>query len=568
VRCPPAALAGSIVAGLLAAADLAGAAQPSPTSCVACHGDPAIFGPRAQLVQDFAEDVHASAGLSCHDCHGGNPDPRGSGDLGAAMDASFAPSPYRGAPERAAVPESCGRCHSDPTYMRRFRPDARVDQEREYWTSGHGQALRGGDAQVPTCADCHGAHGIRRVGDPRSPVHPTTVAETCRACHADAARMARYERNGRPLPVDQYARWRESVHARALLDREDLSAPTCNDCHGNHGAAPPGLDSIAFVCGQCHVKEAELFRRSRKHEGFASHHAYLAAAGEEGCRACHAAPDPAAELGGAGTLGECTACHDNHGVVRPTIAMLSPLPESPCALCHEGPSAQPVEQEESVRRFRAMRDQLLTEARSRGLEGDERFDWLVDRALSLPFHSVALESGELTPHPEFERLFAKFRIGKTYYAPPDSERGEERRARIVRCASCHAAEPRLGEGRGLAVAAELLERMHELTSWTAAAERTLLWARRGGVEVRPAQLEVDRSVDAQIELEALVHTFSVEPTSEFVRKQQEGLEHARAALAAGRRAIAERDARRRGLAGFLLLTLVFLVALALRIRRV
>jgi hypothetical protein len=117
------------------------------------------------------------------------------------------------------------------------------------------------------------------------------------------------------------------------------------------------------------------------------------------------------------------------------------------------------------------------------------------------------------------------------------------------------------------VAAQLLERMHELTSSTAAAERTLLRARRGGVEVRPAQLEVDRSVDAQIELEALVHTFSVEPRSAFVRKQEEGLRHARAALDAGRRAIAERDARRRGLAGFLLVTLVFLVALALRIRR-
>jgi hypothetical protein len=277
------------------------------------------------------------------------------------------------------------------------------------------------------------------------------------------------------------------------------------------------------------------------------------------------APDPAAELG-AVTLGECTACHDHHAIVRPTIALFSPLPESPCALCHEGPEAPPGEQMASVQRFRAVRESLRAEARSRGLEGDDRFDWLVDRALSLPYHGVSLETGGVSLRPEFDRLFAKFRIGKTYHAFAGPT-GTERRIRIVRCESCHAAEPRLGEGRGLAVAAEMLQRMHELTSWTAAAERALLQARRGGVGVRPAELEVDRSVDAQIELESLVHTFSVGPQSDFLRKQQEGLGHARAAFEAGQRAITERGARRRGLVGFLAVTLVFLVALALRIRR-
>ena len=42
-------------------------------------------------------------------------------------------------------------------------------------------------------------------------------------------RIIRDEITGQPLPIDQYARWRESVHADSLLVREDLSAPTCND---------------------------------------------------------------------------------------------------------------------------------------------------------------------------------------------------------------------------------------------------------------------------------------------------------------------------------------------------
>ena len=101
---------------------------------------------------------------------------------------------------------------------------------------------------------------------------------------------------GGPLPTDQFALWRRSVHAGALLDKGDFSAPTCNDCHGNHGAAPPGIDAIVNVCGQCHGREARLFRGSSKHQGFVEHDELMADAGDAGCAACHEAPEPQAEL--------------------------------------------------------------------------------------------------------------------------------------------------------------------------------------------------------------------------------------------------------------------------------
>jgi hypothetical protein len=250
---------------------VAGAAA---TSCELCHTNPAWFSEQARsaLAERFANDVHAGVGLSCHDCHGGNPDPALAEDV-AAMDPEHPGNPYRGVPKRREVPAFCGRCHSDPVFMKRFKPDARVDQEREYETSHHGRALAEGDENVATCIDCHSAHGILGIEDVRSPVYPTHVAETCGRCHADPERMAGYRRaDGRPLPVDQVAGWHASVHG-AALERGDLSAPTCNDCHGNHGAAPPGLDSLAFVCGQCHGREADLFRASAKHEGFQQHNA-------------------------------------------------------------------------------------------------------------------------------------------------------------------------------------------------------------------------------------------------------------------------------------------------------
>jgi len=258
----------------LAALSLMGAApvhaQASKTSCETCHGDRDLFGLEGPaLIESFSQDAHREVGLSCHDCHGGNPDPRLAEDAEAAMSDSYAEHPYRGVPERQDMPAFCGRCHSDIPYMHRFNPRAVVDQEREYWTSQHGKALVAGDTAVATCVDCHGAHGVLGPGEPASRVHPKRVAETCGGCHSDAELMAgRHLPDGRPLPIDQFARLSQSVHAETLLKREDLSSPTCNDCHGNHGANPPGVQSISFVCGQCHGREAEAFRGSAKSEAF------------------------------------------------------------------------------------------------------------------------------------------------------------------------------------------------------------------------------------------------------------------------------------------------------------
>jgi hypothetical protein len=377
--------------------------------------------------------------------------------------------------------------------------------------------------------------------------------------------------DGRPLPVDQLARWQRSAHGHALLDREDLFAPTCNDCHGNHGATPPGLDSISYVCGQCHGREASLFRGSRKQEGFEEHNDFgLAELGPEGCAECHAPPEPQADYDSPGHFSECATCHGNHSVVRPTVALLAPLPQTPCALCHEPvgelaaafPEASGTEET-----YRSVRDGLLARAEADGLAGDDRFNWLVDRALELPNHTGP--GGEGTqPRPEFQRLFDKFRIGKTYHTYVDPATGDTVRERILRCTDCHAAEPALGEAGGYDTAEAFLHGMQELTVLAARAERLTLYARRGGVEVRDALLDLDHAVDAQIELEVLVHTFNAEPGGAFQEKQAEGLEFARSALEASREALGELTNRRRGLAVALVFIVLVLMGLALKIRQI
>lgn len=570
-------LAAAVVVPLASPAFPQQAGAGSATSCLTCHGDADLFDEESlQLVERFQQGIHAAMGLSCHDCHGGNPFLETAEDLDLAMDESFAANPYRGAPERDAVAAFCGRCHSDPAYMRRFNPDLRVDQEQEYWTSQHGQSLRAGNARVATCIDCHGVHGILAADDPESPVYPTQVAETCRSCHSDPEHMAgSVLADGRPLPTDQFAHWRRSIHAEAMLERGDLSAPTCNDCHGNHGAVPPGIESVAFVCGRCHGREARLFRASRKHAGLQQHNEYLAEAGEEGCPACHEPPEPQAELTTVRSLAECTICHGNHAVVRATVAILPGLPETPCAFCHEGSGALALEVPEpqrTQRHYEEMKANLLEMAQADGVgEGIDRFNYLVDEALVLPNHTI-LPEGAAAPElrPEFRRLFEKFRIGKTYYTYRDPDSGETLRNEIYRCSRCHAAGGASTSGGpgGLETAGQILARMQELTSVTARAERIVLGARRGGVETREVLEAIDGAVDAQIGLEVLVHTFETAEDSAFAKRHAEGLDSARAALAAGQGALVELGSRRRWLAIFLAFTMLVAIGLALKIRQI
>lgn len=280
-----------ILAAVLSSAGPAPAQQGSD-SCVSCHE--MLTGPLGEPVAAFSDGVHAAAGFGCASCHGGDPTVQGPG----AMDEEKG---YIGTPSAAVIPQVCGRCHSDAGFMRQYNPSLRVDQVAEYVTSVHGQRLLGaGDEAVATCTSCHGAHGIRPASDPRSRVHPLKVAATCESCHSDPDHMAPYG-----IATDQGEKYRRSIHWETMNEGGDTSAPTCNDCHGNHGAAPPGVSWVGNVCGQCHVVMAEHFEESRHSQTFA-------AMGIPGC----------------------ALCHQNHEVRPPSDTMLGLGDEAICRSCH------------------------------------------------------------------------------------------------------------------------------------------------------------------------------------------------------------------------------------------
>ena len=284
-------------------------AQQEADSCVTCHqsfGDDRLGKP----VEEFKEDIHAAKGFGCVSCHGGDANVAG-------MEAMDPAKGYIGKPKPSQVMEVCGRCHSDARFMKRYNPALRVDQVTEYDTSIHGQRLkRLGDPKVATCVSCHRAHSIRPPSDPRSSVHPLRVAETCASCHADAKYMEPYK-----IPTDQFQKYHRSIHWKIMSVTGDLSAPTCNDCHGNHGAAPPGISWVGNVCGQCHVVQAELFDKS-------VHAKMFVQMGTPGCATCHDNHEIAEtgdEMLGLGDKAVCVDCHsaeDKGGKIAAEMRML------------------------------------------------------------------------------------------------------------------------------------------------------------------------------------------------------------------------------------------------------
>jgi hypothetical protein len=222
-------------------------------NCIECHSELT-----EEIVAAFGNDVHKQAGLSCHDCHGGNPEI----DDEDGMSSKYG---FRGTPEVTEIPLFCGKCHSDPNYMHTYNPSLPTDQVDKYSYSRHGQLLKENDRKVATCVSCHSAHGILSPKTPKSSTYPLNVPQTCARCHADKKYMEDYG-----IPTDQYAQYIDTlnVHGNALFKKRDLSAPVCNDCHGNHGAVPPGVESVANVCTQCHNLNGELFKSSPHKEGF------------------------------------------------------------------------------------------------------------------------------------------------------------------------------------------------------------------------------------------------------------------------------------------------------------
>ncbi len=126
-----------------------------PTTCGRCHHG---------IEEQFENSIHAKriSGSSkelpvCNDCHTAHAIRRTDED-------GF----------RLHVMETCGRCHAEIA--------------KTYFDTYHGKVSRLGYTKAAKCYDCHGAHDVLAVADPRSHLSRANVAATCQKCHAGATR--------------------------------------------------------------------------------------------------------------------------------------------------------------------------------------------------------------------------------------------------------------------------------------------------------------------------------------------------------------------------------------------
>ena len=158
-----------------------------PNKCGACH---------LKQREEYAKSVHGREVLEnanpvaaiCSDCHTTH-------DVESPkLDAS-----------KLAITRNCGNCHQDAA--------------KTYTQTYHGQVNKLGFAYTAKCFDCHGSHGIQRVADPSSRVHPDNRLQTCKQCHQDAtAGFVSFQPHGDPTDRKGYpVLWTTSVFMIALL---------------------------------------------------------------------------------------------------------------------------------------------------------------------------------------------------------------------------------------------------------------------------------------------------------------------------------------------------------------
>lgn len=126
-----------------------------PATCGRCHHG---------IEEQFRQSVHVlKLGKTdkslpvCNDCHTAH-------TIRRADNEGF----------KLQIMQQCGRCHEEIA--------------KTYFDTYHGKVSQLGYTKTAKCYDCHGAHDILQVGDPRSRLSHANVVETCKKCHPGATR--------------------------------------------------------------------------------------------------------------------------------------------------------------------------------------------------------------------------------------------------------------------------------------------------------------------------------------------------------------------------------------------
>lgn len=266
-----------VLAFLLLALPLQLAAQ-TRSDCLTCHGEKSLTTTRKGRTvplfvngKNFSESVHGE--LECVACHEG-----------------FKPDQLPHA--KKIAPVKCQNCHDG-------------EQFEKYQKSVHATA----DVQ---CAACHTTHEIRKLTDGDPAVRKQFVQEVCTTCHAD-----------------QNAKFMDSDHGRALA-AGTLGAPSCIDCHDEHGVMAVADDSantnrknVAAMCEKCHIDNPSVREKVASSAAFISSYE----------NSIHGQ----AQKRGNTDAATCTDCHGGHEMKKgsnPSSLVAKKNVAATCGQCH------------------------------------------------------------------------------------------------------------------------------------------------------------------------------------------------------------------------------------------
>jgi predicted CXXCH cytochrome family protein len=295
--------------------------------CIDCHGDHIVDKPgdpkasltkanlletcgkcHANIVNDFKNSAHGKAYMkggkdapSCTKCHGEH-------SIQSVLKSDRL--------SKINQADMCLGCHKDTKL-----PSKNYKGEEElvshYEKSAHYIALQNGNLKSATCSDCHGAHSMEKADNPDSKIYKGNIAKTCGQadCH-----------------VKELGDYTGSVHEKAITEKNNLEAPSCTNCHGNHVilkkddmanriSSPKG---VIQLCSDCHAS-VEITKKfdlptnvtvsyNESYHGLATR-------------------------GGSKEAAFCESCHGNHNI-RPSSDTSSSinqknLPQT-CGKCHPG----------------------------------------------------------------------------------------------------------------------------------------------------------------------------------------------------------------------------------------
>ncbi len=291
-------------------------------SCLTCHETkkPKIEVPgkedekRALGAVDlgkFAKSIHGD--MKCVECH-----------------REIVDSKAKHAKAKDVAPPTCVGCHEalwetvkkEKQTEEKTRLGLVVENIAAYRQSFHARP----DADNPdrakaSCEDCHSSHAfnVPPKGTSRRTSWHKEIPATCgEKCHED-----------------QHEDYIGSVHGEEVLDKGNIKAAVCTDCHSAHGVANTSTDNFKLAnvntCGTCHKEELKSY--SDTYHGQVNRLGYTYTARCVDCHESHgikAVDDPRSKVNEKNRLKTCQKCHNDKkpGMREATAGFVSFAPHA------------------------------------------------------------------------------------------------------------------------------------------------------------------------------------------------------------------------------------------------